>query len=96
MNFGQAIENIKAGGIVAREGWNGKGMHLHLTQGSAPVEALQTAAPLLHGVAVKHFYAAEADTIVRMPHITMRTAQGTLVPWLASQSDMLAEDWINL
>jgi hypothetical protein len=28
------------------------------------------------------------------PFIAMKTAQGTVVPWLASQSDILAEDWI--
>jgi hypothetical protein len=28
-----------------------------------------------------------------LPYIYMKTAQGDLVPWLASQSDMLSEDW---
>lgn len=28
-----------------------------------------------------------------LPYIFMRTAQGDLVPWLASQTDMLSEDW---
>ena len=31
-----------------------------------------------------------------LPYIYMKTAQGDLVPWLASQTDLLAEDWENV
>lgn len=34
-----------------------------------------------------------ADSDMTLPYICMFTAQGDLVPWLASQTDMLAEDW---
>jgi len=83
MNFGEAIECLKAGKRVAREGWNGKGMFLFLVPGST-FEVNR--APLL-GI-----YPA-GTKINYQPHIDMKTAQDTVVPWLASQSDVLAEDW---
>ena len=67
MNFGQAIEALKAGDRVARTGWNGRGMWLALQR--------------------------DMYSKMRLPYIYMSTAQGDLVPWLASQTDMLAEDW---
>lgn len=84
MNFGEAIECLKAGKRVAREGWNGKGMFLFLVPGST-FEVNR--APLL-GI-----YPA-GTRINYQPHIDMKTAQDTVVPWLASQSDVLAEDWL--
>jgi hypothetical protein len=68
MNFGEAIEALKAGERVTRLGWNGKDMWL----------ALQV---------------PDEHSKMTLPYIYMKTAQGDLVPWLASQSDMLAEDW---
>lgn len=35
----------------------------------------------------------DAHSKMTLPYIYMRTAQGDLVPWLASQTDLLAEDW---
>lgn len=84
MNFGEAIECLKGGERVAREGWNGKGMFLFLVPGST-FEVNR--APLL-GI-----YPA-GTRINYQPHIDMKTAQDTVVPWLASQSDVLAEDWL--
>lgn len=83
MNFGQAIEVLKAGGKVARAGWNGKGMFLFLVPGSTFV----VNRPPLLGIY------PEGTVVNYQPHIDMKTAQGTVVPWLASQSDVLAEDW---
>lgn len=68
MTFGDAIEALKSGDTVAREGWNGKGMLLQLQR-------------------------PDAHSKMSLPYIYMRTVQGDLVPWLASQTDMLAEDW---
>lgn len=83
LTFGQAIEALKAGQKVARAGWNGKGMFLFLVPGST---FQVNRAPLL-GIY------PEGTTINYQPHIDMKTAQDTVVPWLASQSDVLAEDW---
>ncbi len=85
MNFGHAIEALKAGAKVSRgEGWNGKGMFLFLVPGSTFI----VNRPPLLGIY------PEGTEINYQPHIDMKTAQGTVVPWVASQSDMLAEDWV--
>lgn len=83
MNFEQALEAIKAGKRVCREGWNGKDMFLFLVPGSQ----FQVNRPPLMGIY------PEGTTIDYHAHIDMKTAQGYVVPWLASQSDLLEEDW---
>lgn len=81
--FGDAIEALKAGKKMARAGWNGKGMFVFLVPGSV---FKVNRAPLL-GIY------PEGTEITYQPHIDMKTAQNTVVPWLASQGDVLAEDW---
>lgn len=83
MNFGEAIEALKAGKRVARAGWNGKNMFLFLVPGSR----FKVSRPPLLGIY------PEGTEIDYHPHIDMKTAQGYVVPWLASQADILAEDW---
>jgi hypothetical protein len=83
MTFGLAIEALKMGKKVARAGWNGKGMFLFLVPGST---FLVNRPPLL-GIY------PEGTEINYCPHIDMKTADGKVVPWLASQTDVLAEDW---
>ena len=83
-DFGQAIRFLKAGHRVARLGWNGEGMFLFLVPGSK----LMVNRPPLLGIY------KEGTEIQYQSHIDMKTAEGSVVPWLASQSDMLAEDWI--
>lgn len=68
MNFGQAIEALKAGHKVARAGWNGKNKWLALQR-------------------------PDANSKMTLPYIYMFTAQGDLVLWLTSRTDVLAEDW---
>ena len=82
-DFGEAIAMLKLGKKVARRGWNGKGMFLFLVPGS---QFIVNRAPLL-GIY------PEGTQIDYCPHIDMRTADGKIVPWLASQTDVLAEDW---
>ena len=83
MNFGQALESLKQGRKVARAGWNGKGMFLFLVQGST----FRVNRPPLLGIY------PEGTEINYCSHIDMRTADNKIVPWLASQTDVLAEDW---
>ena len=83
MNFGQALESLKQGRKVARAGWNGKGMFLFLVQGSR----FRVNRPPLLGIY------PEGTEINYCSHIDMRTADNKIVPWLASQTDVLAEDW---
>lgn len=83
MDFGQAVRVVKNGVRVCRAGWNGKGMFLFLVKGEAVVGAIEDCYgdPLAKG------------THKALDAIYMHTAQGDLVPWLASQTDVLAEDW---
>jgi len=88
MNFGQALEALKKGERVARKGWNGKGMWLALTKGSTIQKDLARSGAVLA--------AAEqgAEEITINDHIDMRTADGSICcGWLASQTDMLSDDW---
>lgn len=89
MNFGQAIEALKQGLRVARSGWNGKGMWLAYSPGSKALPAERFwAGPN------REFAAANGGTADVLPCITMKTATGEiLMGWLASQTDMLANDW---
>jgi len=79
-SFGAMLEQLKVGRRVAREGWNGKGMFLVLVR---PVERGE-------GSVRCAVYGAPG---VLTPWIGMKTADGGFVPWLASQTDVLAEDW---
>jgi len=83
MDFGKAIEALKAGKRVCRAGWNGKGMFLFLVAGSQFKVNREPLLSILGEGAVCEYHA----------HIDMKTAQGYVVPWLASQVDMLSEDW---
>jgi Protein of unknown function (DUF2829) len=88
LTFGDAIVALKAGRRVARVGWNGKGMYLWL---------LPEANVLVDWIREPHLkqIAEEQQGVVHcLPSIRMRTATGdVLTGWLASQSDMLSEDW---
>ena len=68
MNFGRALDYMKLGNKLAREGWNGKGMYIEL---QLPDE----------------------QSKMTLSYIYMKTADGNLVPWLASQTDILSCDW---
>lgn len=82
-DFGLAVHALRHGHRVARAGWNGKGMFLFLVPGSR----FTVNRPPLLGIY------PEGTVIDYQPHIDMKTAQGTVVPWLASQGDVLADDW---
>ena len=71
MNFGEALEQLKKGGKVARSGWNGRHMWVALQQ---PGERSK----------------------MSLPYLYICTVHGEFVPWLASQTDMLADDWGNV
>ena len=90
MDFGDALEAMRNGDKVCRAGWNGKGMYLGI------------AVPMKNGAKVGqdcecwHGYLNNlliVDQKMDLPYIYMVTVDGTRVPWLASQTDMLAEDW---
>ena len=85
MSFGLAVEAMKKGSKVARAGWNGKGMWLALIEGD------------MWGIGGTAPYDVPGGAhIDHAPFIGMRTADRKFVPWLASQTDMLADDWAIL
>lgn len=79
LTFGLAIEALKLGERVTRAGWNGKGMWIWMPE---PLDEFCT----------KVFVCGDEEFEAR-PWIGMKTADDQFVPWVASQSDMLAEDW---
>lgn len=84
MTFGDALVMLQAGERVCRAGWNGKGMWLKLVPGGE----YEISPGLLD-------HKAENPCNPKMlPWIGMKTADGCFVPWLASQTDMLTEDWM--
>lgn len=68
LTFGHALDGLKYGERMTREGWNGKDMWIALQR-------------------------PDENSKMTLPYIYMKTAQGDLVPWLASQTDLLANDW---
>lgn len=96
MNFGDALKVLKAGGRVHRQGWNGRGMHLFMARGIFDFgdKPLKRSGDLISGVSPTLFDKAAVGTMTYMPHLCMVAADGSVVRgWLASQTDMLAEDW---
>lgn len=83
MDFGDALNLLKRGCKVGRAGWNGKGMFLFLVPGST----FRVNRPPLLGIY------PEGTEIKYHAHVDMKTATGEIVPWLASQTDLLADDW---
>jgi hypothetical protein len=86
VDFGKALNAIKNGGRVTRSGWNGKGMFLYLVPGST----FQVNRSPLLGIYPR------GTEIRYLPHIDMRTVDGSCAPWLASQADLLADDWAEV
>lgn len=91
MTFGMAIEAMKQGKKVARKGWNGKGMWLCIPLCNGPKEIPATG---IWGKPNAEYAEQNGGTVKVMPYITMKTADGSIVMgWLASQTDMLSDDW---
>lgn len=92
--FEFALVALKHGAQVCREGWNGKNMFVFPQNGSYDFGDSDTRPDRVAGVRSSMFDEGDIDTVTRMPCLCMRTAGGEIVTgWLASQTDMLAEDW---
>ncbi len=85
LSFGHALVALKQGHAVARAGWNGKNMCLVLVPGATIT--VGEGRPLAKAFPI-------GETVDYLPHIDMKTADGKVVPWLASQTDILADDWM--
>lgn len=82
MDIGSAIYEMKRGKSVARSGWNGKNMFCYYVR-AAKYPAMMDA---IKGIFVD-------DAVPYGAYIAMKTADGNVVPWLASQTDLLAGDY---
>lgn len=93
ISFSEALTYLKQGHLIARAGWNGIGMFIYLNKGSS--ETLSPDRSLtIEGLSESLFDLGDTGTITRLPNINMRAASGsTVTGWLASQTDMLADDW---
>jgi len=90
LNFGLAIEAMKKGLKVARKGWNGKDMWIAITPySSIPFKYIE------EGRGATSHRAKEDNIDIKLnAHIDMRASDGSIVVgWLASQTDMLSDDW---
>lgn len=85
MDFGQALHALKNGQAISRAGWNGKGMFLYYVGPGRYPPYTPTG---------KKIAAGHADALVPYrAYIAMKTVDDDVVPWVASQSDILANDW---
>jgi hypothetical protein len=81
--IGWAVKQMRNGSKVQRAGWNGKGMFLYLVPANS--YAAQTGAA--------KGYWGENALVPYGAYVAMKTAQENVVPWLCSQTDLLATDW---
>jgi hypothetical protein len=86
VDFGQALDAVKLGSKIAREGWNGKNMFVVYQRGYPDGIAINKNTAEATGI-------AEGTVCVFRPYLMMRTVDAEFVPWVASQTDILAEDW---
>jgi hypothetical protein len=85
-DFAEALKRVKEGKKIARTGWNGKGMFVVYQKG------YPTGIPINKNTA--EATGIPEGTVCRFsPYLMMKAADDTFVPWLASQTDILADDW---
>lgn len=81
MNFGHALEMLKANNRVARAGWNGKGMFIYLVPAAAyPAQTLVAKAVF-------------GEMVPYNAYLALKGVDGTVSTWVPSISDVLANDW---
>jgi hypothetical protein len=84
--FGGALVVLKAGGQVARHGWNGKGMFVAYQAGYPDGIAINANTAKATGI-------PQGTVCAFKPYLMLKGADGEFVPWVASQADLLADDW---
>ena len=91
LTFGEAIEALKQGKFICRKGWNGKGMFLWLKPATT-IKSEWCKDPILKNIVELNGGETEA-----LGTICMKTADNKILTgWLASQTDMLSNDWCIL
>jgi Protein of unknown function (DUF2829) len=97
LSFGEVLEHLKKGLIAERKGWNGKGMFIFMAQeNKINLRQLKATVSMAAFSEILKRWTdyQEPDFITTLPHLCMRTVDGSIViGWLASQTDMLSNDW---
>lgn len=97
MTFGEALEALNNGAFVARSGWNGKGMFIYKVEASDHARHLlrdRCKDAVEYALAHDNAMHSEQEAVHINAHIDMKAADGSIVVgWLASQTDMQADDW---
>lgn len=83
--IGKAVEEMEAGNKVARASRNGKGMHIYLVPASSYPSHRN-----INGTCTGEY---EDDMVPYTAYIAMKTPKNEMMPWNASQSDLLGDDW---
>lgn len=110
VNFGVALEALKQGNAVTRLGWNGNGMFLFMRPADElSVAFIVNNVKSLPDTVKKYFNDTTSYGLPGLPknheevkvkftsYLCMKAADGTIINgWLASQTDMLSEDWCIL
>lgn len=86
MKFGEALEELKKGAKVARDGWNGKGMFVFIVPAGRFTAYTKAAIDI----------ADEDGKINYNPYFAIKNVNGTVSTWVPSVNDCLAEDWFVL
>jgi hypothetical protein len=88
IDFSEALKAVKAGEKIARQGWNAQNQFVyHVPAAEYPAST---------DIAKDTFNTPNNSDPVMVPYtayLAIKTVQGTVAPWLASQTDMLSEDW---
>lgn len=82
-DFGEAVNLLKRGYKVARKNWNGKGMFVYYVPPGTYAPCTRIAQQLVN----------KDGLVGYRDYIALKTVDGLVVPWVASQTDILAEDW---
>lgn len=86
MDFSSALNACKAGSKITRYGWNARGQYVVFQKGYPDGVAIVPSTAEVLSLPV--------GTVCKFaPYLLMRNAQEVFVPWLASQGDLLADDW---
>lgn len=95
MNFGQAIEALKEGKLIQREGWNGKGMFI---MKQIPAEILLETIPKMQSIqqSAKDKLLERGTTLKYTNQMLIINLDGRADSWVPSSSDVFAEDWLIL
>lgn len=84
-DFGNALKALRVGHKITRSGWNGKGMFIYLVPANSY--------PAQTDVARAEF-GKFGNMVPYREYLAMKTVNNEIVPWVASQTDILANDWM--